>query len=273
MGMARSVKIGKAVFGGRGAPGLIAGPCVIENRQGCIRIASRLARWALANDVPFVFKASYDKANRSSVDSFRGPGMSKGLEILREIKEKFGVPVLTDVHSQADIPLVAEIADAIQIPAFLCRQTDLVFSAGQSGKPVNVKKGQFLSAHDMANVVNKLEHARNRRILITERGNCFGYNDLVVDMRNISRLSEMGYPVIIDATHGVQKPGGAGSRSSGEAALAPLIARAGVAAGCDGVFLECHTDPSRSMSDRDTVLPVNKVIRLYEVLRKIHEVV
>jgi 2-dehydro-3-deoxyphosphooctonate aldolase (KDO 8-P synthase) len=270
--MSSRIKAGSVEIGGNTPLALIAGPCVIESRKECLKIAGSLAKWAREESVPFIFKASYDKANRSSVKSFRGPGLTKGLEILQEVRDRYGVPVLTDVHNEGEAALVRDSVDIIQIPAFLCRQTDLLLAAGQTMKPVNVKKGQFLSAAEMTNVIEKITSTGNNRILLTERGNCFGYNELVMDMRNIARLSALKYPVVVDATHGVQRPGAAGSRSSGESNMAPVLARAGVAAGCDAVFLECHSAPKRSMSDPDTSLSLTRVKKLYEVLRKIHEV-
>ncbi len=270
--MSRRVKIGSIQVGGSAPLALIAGPCVLEERSTVVGIARYLSRWAEKEGVPFIFKASYDKANRSSHKSFRGPGLSRGLEMLKEVREKFGVPVLTDIHNESEAPLAAAVADVLQIPAFLCRQTDLLLAAGHSGRVVNIKKGQFLSAAEMENAVEKVSSTGNRRILITERGNSFGYNDLVMDMRNMIRLAETGYPVVADATHGVQHPGGAGKSSSGESRMAPVLARAAVAAGCDAVFLECHKEPGKSLSDRDTVLPLAAVPRLYSVLRKIDEV-
>lgn len=271
--MSKKVKIGSVEVGGSAPLALIAGPCVLEDRNTVIGIARYLSRWAQKDGVPFIFKASYDKANRSSYQSFRGPGLSRGLEMLKEVREKFGVPVLTDVHSESEVPLVAGAVDVLQIPAFLCRQTDLLLAAGHSGRVVNIKKGQFLSAAEMANAVEKVLSTGNRRILVTERGNSFGYNDLVMDMRNMIRLTATGCPVVADATHGVQRPGGAGVRSSGESRMAPVLARAAVAAGCDAVFLECHKDPKRSLSDSDTVLSLSAVRKLYGVLRKIDEVI
>ena len=251
----------------------IAGPCVIESRRQCLQIAGRLAKLARALKVPFMFKASYDKANRSSHESFRGPGMSRGLEILREVRERFGVPVLTDVHSEQEVPLVARVADVLQLPAFLCRQTDLVLALGACGKPVNVKKGQFLAPWDMRNVISKLESAGTRDILITERGVSFGYNNLVADMRSLPLMRELGYPVIFDATHSVQLPGGAGDRSGGQARLAPVLARSAVAAGCEGVFLETHPNPAGALSDRDTVIRLSRIGALWRLLSRIDALV
>ncbi|NLE67120.1 MAG: 3-deoxy-8-phosphooctulonate synthase [Lentisphaerae bacterium] len=269
----RTVKVCDIRIGADRPMVFIAGPCVIENRRQCLQVAGRLAKLARALKVPFIFKASYDKANRSSHESFRGPGLSKGLEILREVRERFGVPILTDVHSEQEVPLAARVADVLQLPAFLCRQTDLVLALGASGKAVNVKKGQFMAPWDMRHVIAKLKHAGARDILITERGACFGYNNLVADMRSLPLMRELGYPVIFDATHSVQLPGGAGNRSGGQARLAPVLARSAAAAGCDGVFLETHSNPAAALSDRDTVVRLSRLGALWEDLKSIDDLV
>lgn len=271
--MARSVKVGDIRIGGRGPLALIAGPCVIESRGACLDIARRLVRLASRRGIPFIFKASYDKANRTSAEGFRGPGLSRGLDILAEIRETLGVPVLTDVHSEAEVPIVARAVDVLQIPAFLCRQTDLLVAAGESGCVVNVKKGQFLSPWDMEHVLDKLARTGNRRILLTERGTSFGYNNLVADMRSLLVMRENGYPVVFDATHSVQRPGGAGAASGGDGAWAPYLARAAVAAGCDAVFLETYVDPSRALSDGANALPFRRLGRLWSMLEAIDDVV
>jgi 2-dehydro-3-deoxyphosphooctonate aldolase (KDO 8-P synthase) len=271
--MVRSVRIGNVTIGGSAPLALIAGPCVIESRKGCLDLAVRLARLARAARIPLVFKASYDKANRSSHTSFRGPGLSLGLEILAEVKERYGLPVLTDVHGEAEVGPVSRVVDMIQIPAFLCRQTDLLIAAGESGKPVNVKKGQFLAPWDVANILAKIESTGNRKILLTERGASFGYNNLVADMRSLLIMREFGYPVVFDATHSVQKPGGQGTRSGGDSKWAPALARAAVATGCDAVFLETHVDPQVALSDKDNCIPLAALKGLWRVLRKIDDVV
>ena len=271
--MRRVVKIGEVRAGGNNPLFLIAGPCAIEGRNACLEIALRLAALAERLAIPLIFKASYDKANRSSHLSYRGPGLAKGLEILAEVRERTGLPVLTDVHSVPEVPVVARVVDVVQIPAFLCRQTDLVLAAGESGKPVNIKKGQFLAPQDMINVLRKVESTGNHRILVTERGTCFGYHDLVADMRSVLVMRELGYPVVFDATHSVQRPGAAGDRSGGDVRWAPALARAAVAVGCDGVFLETHLAPEKALSDRDNALPFKKLAGLWQVLRAIHEVV
>jgi 2-dehydro-3-deoxyphosphooctonate aldolase (KDO 8-P synthase) len=273
-GMATKViDIGGVKFGGRHPLALIAGPCVIESREGCLDIAARLAKLARARRIPLVFKASYDKANRSSLKGYRGPGLERGLEILAEVRERYGLPLLTDVHTAEEARRAAEVVDVIQIPAFLCRQTDLVIACGETGKPVNVKKGQFMAPWDMRNVIDKIESTGNRRILLTERGASFGYNMLVADMRSLLIMREYGYPVIFDATHSVQRPGGAGDRSGGDGRWAPALARAAVATGCDGVFLEAHPTPEQALSDKDNTVPLASLGRLWTVLRSIDETI
>ena len=271
--MTKTVNIGGVKIGGRQPLGLIAGPCVIESREGCLEIAARLVRLAKALNIPLIFKASYDKANRSSIRSYRGPGLERGLEILAEVKEKFGVPVLTDVHSVDECGPAGRVVDVIQIPAFLCRQTDLVVAAGETGKPVNIKKAQFMAPGDMRNVIAKVESTGNTRILLTERGVSFGYNNLVADMRSLLIMRDLGYPVIFDATHSVQRPGGAGDRTGGDGQWAPALARAAVATGCDGVFLETHVNPEAALSDKDNTVPLAALGRLWRTLRTIDEAV
>lgn len=272
--MRRVVNVGTIRIGAGCPLVLIAGPCVIESRKVCVAIAERLRDVARRQRIPLIFKASYDKANRSSVRSFRGPGMKAGLDVLREVKEKTGLPVLTDVHTPEQAEMAAGVVDVIQVPAFLCRQTDLLLAAGETGKPVNVKKGQFLAPWDMANIVEKIESTGNRRILLTERGASFGYNSLVADMRSLLVMRELGYPVVFDATHSVQKPGGAGSSSSGDGCWAPALARAAVATGaCDVVFVETHIRPATALSDRDNMIPLAGIAPLWKALRSIHEIV
>jgi len=271
--MPKSVKIADFRVGGSQPLVLIAGPCVIESRSGCLKLAGRLARLAADEKIPLVFKASYDKANRTSHKSFRGPGLARGLEILAEVKQQYGLPILTDVHSEAEVPAVAGVADIVQIPAFLCRQTDLVVAAAESGRIVNVKKGQFMAPWDIGNVISKIESAGNRQIMVTERGACFGYNNLVADMRSLLVLRELGYPVVFDATHSVQRPGGAGDRSGGDGSWAPDLARAAVATGCDAVFVETHVKPAESLSDKDNALPFAALKGLWRTLKKIDEIV
>ena len=269
----RIVRIGDVRIG-RGQPlVLVAGPCVIESRKACMATAERLVEFAAADGAPLIFKASYDKANRSSHKSFRGLGIERGLDVLSEVKEKFGVPVLTDVHNVGDVARVARVADVLQVPAFLCRQTDLLAAMGRSGKAVNVKKGQFLAPWDMRNAVAKLESTGNRRIILTERGTSFGYNNLVADMRSLPILRGLGCPVIFDATHSVQLPGGQGDRSGGESRWIPFLARAAVAAGCDGIFAETHACPGKARCDADNLIPIPELKKLWRVLVEIDKLV
>src|SRR3972149_1077227 len=236
--MTKRVNI-KNISVGKGCPLVfIAGPCVIESYESCLELAEKLKIIFESQKVSFIFKASYDKANRTSVSSYRGPGVKEGMKILSDIKKQLDIPVLSDVHCKEDIPTVAGILDVIQIPAFLCRQTDLILSAGETGKPINIKKGQFLAPWDMKAVVEKIQSTGNEDILLTERGTCFGYNNLVSDMRSLVIMRELGYPVIYDATHSVQLPGGQGNVSGGERNMGIPLARAAVATGCDGLFLE-----------------------------------
>jgi 2-dehydro-3-deoxyphosphooctonate aldolase (KDO 8-P synthase) len=234
-----------------GGPGLflIAGPCVIESPKHPRFVASRLQEITEELGIPFIFKASYDKANRSSGKSYRGPGMRGGLEILARVKEDLGLPILTDVHEVEQVEPVAKVADILQIPAFLCRQTDLVLAAAETGRIVNIKKGQFMAPWDMKGVMEKAASTGNRKLLVTERGFSFGYNNLVVDMRSFPTLRSFGYPVVFDITHSVQRPGGLGDRSGGESQYIDTLAPAGVAAGVDGIFMEVHEEPSRALSD------------------------
>lgn len=265
------VEVAGGVRLGEGCPlALIAGPCVIESRKGCVALAGRLVRWAARAGVPYVFKASFDKANRSSGLSYRGPGLAEGLDVFREIRERFGVPVLTDVHEPWQAEAVADVVDVLQIPAFLCRQTDLVVAAAETGKVVNVKKGQFLAPEDMAQVVAKIEAAGNRRIVLTERGVTFGYHNLVADMRSLLILRELGYPVVFDATHSVQRPGGLGTSSGGDGRWAPALARAAVATGAaDAVFLETHPRPEEALSDKANAIPLAQLPLLWRHLAAI----
>ena len=268
----RKVTVGEVVFGG-GELAFIAGPCVIESRAGCLDLAGRLVRLARRMRVPLVFKASFDKANRTSVDSYRGPGLAEGLAVLAEVKRRYGVPVLTDIHEPGQAEAVAEVADILQIPAFLCRQTDLLVAAARTGRVINVKKGQFLAPEDMAHVIGKIEHCGNRKIILTERGASFGYHNLVADMRSLLIMRELGYPVVFDATHSVQRPGGAGKMSGGDGRWAPALARAAVATGCDGVFMETHVDPSQALSDKANAIAFRDLPDVWRVLRKIYDVV
>jgi 2-dehydro-3-deoxyphosphooctonate aldolase (KDO 8-P synthase) len=258
-------KIGPVTVGGRSLL-LILGPCVLEDAKSARRAAARLVKITRALEAPFIFKASCDKANRTSGTSFRGPGLREGCRILAEIRDDFGVPVTTDVHSPEDVDIAAEYIDLLQIPAFLCRQTDLIRAAGSSGRPVNVKKGQFLSPWEVAPIAKKLRASGCRNFFFTERGTTFGYNNLVADMRSIPWIQEQGFPVVFDATHSVQRPGGGGDRTTGDGKLAPGLAAAAVAAGADGIFLETHEDPARAPSDGPNQIPL---ARLPAVLRKL----
>ncbi|MEA3546102.1 MAG: 3-deoxy-8-phosphooctulonate synthase [Thermodesulfobacteriota bacterium] len=250
---------------------LIAGPCVLESAAIAREIAAGLKEITDRLNIPFVFKASFDKANRTSLDSFRGPGLKDGLAMLGEIREEFGVPVISDIHETAQIAPAAEVLDILQIPAFLCRQTDLLVAAAQTGKPVSIKKGQFLSPWDMEHVVGKAKALGNRHILLTERGASFGYNNLVVDMRSLPVMRSLGCPVIYDATHSIQLPGGAGGSSSGQREFIPPLTRAAVAAGIDGLFMEVHPDPDKALCDGPNSMPLDQVESLLTTLLRIHE--
>ena len=269
------VQIGGVAIGDGAPLALIGGPCAIENEKHALMTAERLVRIAAEQKIGFIYKSSYDKANRSSVKSYRGPGLTEGLRILRKVRDTVGVPVLSDVHQVSEIEPAAEVLDVLQIPAFLCRQTDLILAAARSGKPVNVKKGQFVAPRDMKNAVDKVLSTGNRQVLLTERGTTFGYNNLVVDMRGLADMRALGVPVVFDATHSVQLPGGAGDRSAGERVYVPALARAAVAFGVDALFMEMHEDPDRTMpdgqplSDGPNMLRIDDLPRLLEQLRGI----
>ncbi len=257
----QTVDVSGVQFGGDSLA-LIAGPCVIEDATLTMEIAKRLAAICADANVPFIFKASYDKANRTAIDSYRGPGIDAGLDVLANVRDAVGCPVLSDVHEPAEAQRAAEVLDVLQIPAFLCRQTDLVVAAAQTGKPVNLKKGQFLAPWDMKHVVAKAESTGNRQLLLTERGSSFGYNNLVSDLRSIPMMQALGYPVVYDATHSVQLPGGAGSASGGQREMIPTLARAAVAAGADALFLEVHPEPEKALSDAASMLPLDDLAAL-----------
>jgi 2-dehydro-3-deoxyphosphooctonate aldolase (KDO 8-P synthase) len=267
--MLHDVNIGSFKVGAAHRHFLIAGPCVIESEQLVLETAHRIAEIARALDIPYIFKSSYDKANRTSISSFRGLGIKEGLAILKKVKAQVGVPVLTDVHSVEEAAQAGDAVDVLQIPAFLCRQTDLLVAAAKTGRVVNVKKGQFLSPGEMANVVTKLEESGTRRILLTERGSSFGYNNLVVDMRAFPIMRKFGYPVVFDATHSVQLPGGGGTKSSGQREFVAPLACAAAAAGCDGFFMEVHPDPDRAPSDGPNMVPLHDLKKLLERLMRI----
>jgi len=269
----KPVEVGNFKIGAGGPLAVIAGPCVIESQESALRHASLLKEAADRAGVPYIFKSSYDKANRSSASSFRGPGLERGLEILAEVKRKVGVPILTDVHESAQVVAVQQIADVLQIPAFLCRQTDFVVAVANSGKVVNVKKGQFLAPWDIANVVDKILSTGNDRVLLTERGVSFGYNNLVSDMRSLVWMRELGYPVIFDATHSLQLPGGLGHASGGERKYIPALARAAVAVGVDALFMEVHENPDQALSDGPNSLPLKDFEKLLGAVKQIDEMV
>ena len=271
--MTKIIQLGKVKIGG-GAPFvLIAGPCVIESRATALFIAKAIKQITQRLGIHFIFKASYDKANRTSISSFRGLGMEEGLEILDEVKEKFNVPVLSDVHSPDEMEHAAQVLDVIQIPAFLSRQTDLLLAAGQTGKVVNIKKGQFLAPWDVKEIVDKVKSTGNHKILLTERGTTFGYNTLVTDFRSLAIMRKTGCPVVMDASHSVQQPGGLGSASGGQSEFIPLLARCGVAAGCDAVFVEVHPNPKKALSDGPNMLPLNQLGSLLKDLKAIDRIV
>jgi len=250
----------------------IGGPCVIESRDTTLKIAERLAGITAELDIPFIFKSSYDKANRTSVKSYRGPGIDEGLSILSDVKKSCGAPVLTDVHSVSEAITVSEVVDVIQVPAFLSRQTDLLVACGKTGKPVNIKKGQFLSPREIKHAIEKVESTGNYRIIITERGTSFGYNTLVNDFRAIPIMKSYGYPVIFDATHSVQKPGGASDCSGGEREFVFPLSRAAIAVGADGIFMEVHFDPSKALCDSENSISLNDLPHILKTLKKIEEI-
>ena len=269
----QTIKVGPITLSNAKPFVFISGPCVIENRALTIKIAKQLKTITAKLQIPFIFKASYDKANRTSDSSFRGPGIDEGLLILKEIKETLGVPVLSDVHSVAEVEKAAQVLDILQIPAFLCRQTDLLLRAAQTGKVINIKKGQFLAPWDMGQIIKKVESKGNNRILLTERGVSFGYNTLVSDFRSLEVMKDYGYPVVFDATHSVQQPGGLGSCSGGQNQYVPLLSRCGIAAGCSAVFMEVHPDPGQALSDGPNTLALSRVPGVLKLLKKLDLVI
>ena len=273
MGTTRQFDVGAVKLGGGAPLFLIGGPCVVESAEHAMMIAERLKSVTAELGVPFIYKASYDKANRSSVKSYRGPGLTEGLRVLAGIKKKLGVPILTDVHDVSHVAPAAEVCDILQVPAFLSRQTDLLVAAGKSGCVVNVKKGQFLSPWEMANVVEKVAGTGNQKIIITERGFSFGYQNLVVDMRAFPILRKLGYPVVYDVTHSVQLPGGAGTASGGQPEFIEPLARAGTATGVDGLFLEVHDNPAAALSDGSNALPLEQLPALLRKVKALSELV
>jgi len=268
-----SFKIGDVAVGPDASLFLMAGPCVIESEQGCLEIAERLAQIAQRTGAGIIFKASFDKANRSSISSYRGPGLAKGLKILAKVRRESGLPVMTDVHELGQAAKVAQMVDCLQVPAFLCRQTDLLCACAATGKPVSVKKGQFVSPGEMGNAVEKIRGCKNEKVILTERGTFFGYNRLVNDMTGIAVMQQFGCPVVFDATHSTQQPGGLGSASGGRREMAPLLARAAVAAGANGLFLEVHPEPEKALSDAASMLPLDWLEGLVRVCQGIFSVV
>ena len=267
------ISIGPFNMGGNSPLVLIAGPCVIESEKIVLHIAEKLKQITEDLRVPFIFKASYDKANRSSIKSFRGPGLKEGLKILQKLKTDLDIPILSDVHKEEEVLPAAEVLDILQIPAFLCRQTDLLVKAANTGKPINVKKGQFMAPWDMKNVVNKLEESGNKKILLTERGITFGYNNLVVDMRSLVLMRDYGYPVVFDSTHSLQQPGGKGTMSGGQREMIPDLARGAVAVGCDALFMETHPDPDQALSDGPNMLKLDLLPVLLKQLITLDQIV
>ncbi len=270
--MTATVQVGEIRIGGKDLA-LIAGPCVIESESLVLQTAETLKRIADDAKVPLIFKSSFDKANRSSLSSFRGPGLQEGLKILQRVREEFDLPVLSDVHREEEIGAAAEVLDILQVPAFLCRQTDFLTAVARSGRSVNVKKGQFMAPWDMKNVVDKIRQAGNEQIVLTERGSSFGYNNLVADMRSLPTMRNFGVPVIFDGTHSVQLPGGQGTSSGGQREFVPMLTRAAVAAGVDGIFLEVHPDPDRALCDGPNMLALKSLPDLLRQVTEIHAVV
>jgi 2-dehydro-3-deoxyphosphooctonate aldolase (KDO 8-P synthase) len=269
----KQVRVGGVSIGSASPLVLIAGPCVLESEALSLEIAQRIKKISEEIGMPFIFKASYDKGNRTSIDSFRGPGIKDGLKILARVKKEVGVPVTSDVHCQEEVKLAAETLDLIQIPAFLCRQTALLLAAGHCGKAVNIKKGQFLAPEDMENVIKKVRSGGNENIILTERGTSFGYHNLIVDMRSLPIMRSLGYPVIFDATHSTQLPGSGGDFSGGEKKYAEVLARAAVAAGCDGLFFEVHPEPKTAPCDGQNMLTPDELKPLLEKLKEIDKIV
>jgi 2-dehydro-3-deoxyphosphooctonate aldolase (KDO 8-P synthase) len=266
-------RVGKGTIGDGKPIALIAGPCVIESAGHALKTAEKLKRITSDTGVPFIFKASYDKANRSSIDSFRGPGLTKGLAVLEKIKNELNVPVLSDVHTEEQVEPASQVLDILQIPAFLCRQTDMLVKAAKTGRVVNVKKGQFMAPWDMKNVIDKLSQSGCKKILLTERGFMFGYNNLVVDMRSLALMRDLGHPVVFDATHSLQLPGGQGTKSGGQRELVPDLVRSAVAVGCDMLFMEVHPDPDKAKSDGPNMLKLSHLPKLLEQIKTLDSAV
>jgi len=269
--MVKEFKINNIKIGGSNPFVLIAGPCVIESERATLRHAKCLREIAKEEGVPFIFKSSYDKANRSSISSYRGPGLKKGLKILKHVKKKFGVPVTSDIHCRSEVRGAAKVLDVIQIPAYLSRQTDLLICAAKTKKPVNVKKGQFLSPYDVGNIIKKIKSTGNNKIIITERGATFGYNNLVSDFRSILIMKKYGYPICYDASHSVQQPGGLGTTSGGNSSFIPALSSAAVACGADALFIEVHENPKAALSDGPNMLRLDKLGTLLSMLKAVWE--
>lgn len=271
--MTRELSIGNVKIGGGNPLVLVAGPCVIEDEKALLRVASILKEICARANFPLIFKSSFDKANRTSIRSYRGPGMERGLQILTRVKEELNLPVLSDVHEPLQVQEASEVLDVLQIPAFLCRQTDLLLAAGKTGKPVNVKKGQFLSPWEAQYILEKIASTGNHQVMLTERGTSFGYNNLVVDMRSLPLMRGFGYPVLFDASHSVQLPGGASSSSSGLREFVPHLARAAVATGCDGLYMEVHEDPDSALCDGPNMLRLKDLPGLLDQVKRINAIV
>jgi len=269
--MAKQIRVGNVKIGGGSPLVLIAGPCVIESEASCLETAKAIKEITKKQDIPFIFKSSFDKANRLSLGSYRGPGLKKGLEILNKLKRKIKVPILSDIHCRREIDKAAEVLDIIQIPAFLSRQTDIIVLAAKTGRAINIKKGQFLAPWDILPIIRKVESTRNKKILITERGTSFGYNNLVSDFRSLAIIGKFGYPVIYDATHSVQLPGGRGVSSGGQREFVPGLARAAVAFGCDGLFLEVHIKPDKALCDGPNMINLRQLEDLLKQIKKIEK--
>lgn len=271
--MTREINIASTKLGSNNPLFIIAGPCVIESEEIAFYTAERLKEICRRINLPFLFKSSYDKANRTSLSSFRGPGLEKGLRILSDVRSKFDIPVISDIHSVEEVKPASEVLDALQIPAFLCRQTDLILAASKTGKPVNVKKGQFLAPWDVKNIIDKFTSTGNHNLFITERGTSFGYNNLVVDFRGFSIMQAFGYPVIFDVTHSLQLPGGQGSCSDGQREFAEPLARAAVAVGVDGLFIEVHPEPDKALCDGPNMMSLDEVEKILNIVKTICDAV
>jgi 2-dehydro-3-deoxyphosphooctonate aldolase (KDO 8-P synthase) len=271
--LTKEVKIDNVTIGGRNPLAFIVGPCVIETEESTLKAAERLKEYSVTMDIPLIFKSSYDKANRTSISSYRGPGIEEGLKILSRVKREIGLPVLSDIHSVTEAIQAAEVLDMLQIPAFLCRQTDLIIAAARTGKPLNIKKGQFLAPGDVKYIIDKVLLTGNNNLTITERGVVFGYNNLVVDMRSIPIMQGYGFPVVYDATHSIQLPGGQGNRSGGQREFIAPLARAAVSVGCDGVFMEVHECPEKALCDGPNMLSLNSFPDLAKKLMELSQLV